>query len=48
MYKTLEQQILKLWKSRGIEVETIEFGIKNKKAVWTITAPVEKCHIKKH
>ncbi len=49
MYKTfdvnntLEQDIIKLWKSRGMNVEIIEFRIDKKdKGVWTIIAPVNR------
>ena len=43
-YKTLEQQIQELWKSRNMEVETIQFHSEvhkgKTKGIWTITAPV--------
>lgn len=40
MYKTLEQQITELWKSRGMNVEVIKFRIKKNKGIWTIEAPL--------
>lgn len=41
-YKTLEMQIIELWKSRGMQVELIKFHIEKGKGVWTIIAPVNK------
>lgn len=37
-YETLEMAIIKLWKSRGIDVEVIQFHCGDKKGIWTITA----------
>lgn len=39
-YKTLEQQIIELWKSRGMDVE-IQFHCEDKKGIWTITAKLK-------
>ena len=41
MYKTLEQQIMELWKSRGMVVEKIEFHAEKGKGIWKITAPIK-------
>ena len=38
-YETLEQSIMKLWKSRGMDVELIEFHAEKNKGIWKITAP---------
>lgn len=40
MYKTLEEQIIELWKSRGMNVEVIKFRTKKNKGIWTIVAPL--------
>ena len=42
MYKTLEEQIMELWKSRGMNVEIIKFRTKKNKGIWTVIAPVRK------
>jgi len=43
-YKTLEEQITELWKSRGMDVERLQFHTEvhrgGRKGIWTITAPV--------
>lgn len=36
-YKTLEQQIMSLWKSRGMEVHIIKFKTLKNQYQWTIT-----------
>jgi hypothetical protein len=46
-YKTLEQQIMELWKSRGLEVIHIKFQVIEKKSnekicEWIIRAKVGK------
>lgn len=41
-YQTLEQEIMALWKSRGMDVETIKFHCEDKKGIWTITAKVKE------
>lgn len=41
-YKTLEQQIIELWKTRDMDVETIKVQVKDDKGIWTIVAPVKK------
>ncbi|GAH52423.1 unnamed protein product [marine sediment metagenome] len=41
-YKTLEQQIMELWKSRGMDVDVIKFHCEDKKGIWTITARLKK------
>lgn len=45
MYETLEQSIIKLWKSRGLKVEEIKVEAVDSgegKMKWTITATEEK------
>lgn len=37
-YKTLEQQIQELWKSRGMKVEIIKFHVEQGKGIWEIKA----------
>lgn len=41
-YETLEQSIMKLWKSRGMDVKTIEFHAEKNIGIWTIKAPISK------
>jgi len=41
MYKSLEQQIIEIWESRGME-PVIEFHAEKGKGIWTITAPLKK------
>lgn len=41
-YKTLEQQIIELWKSRGLAVETIRVSFAERPWTWTITAKPEE------
>ena len=41
-YKSLEQEIIKLWKSRGMTKTVIEFHAEKGKGIWTITALLKK------
>ena len=46
-YKSLEMQIMDLWKSRGMDVDTITVRTKKGKSditkiIWTITVNLEK------
>lgn len=47
-YKTLEQQIMELWKSRNLDVDLIQFRTNKKnQGVWTIKAKLWERGVKK-